>query len=148
MQTAIAALLKFYKGNVDHAFWQNFWVGESVNGMQFVSFDVSEVMMNRSADEGGVTLTIPATNAHLQLIDTAIADEYLCQIQIVEMPADVGAFDVNSSTLIAQFVGEVLAMQTDLTQIEVEIGTAMDAISGDIPGRKITTSLVGRLPSL
>jgi len=39
-------------------------------------------------------------------------------------------------------------MQTDLTTIQAEIGAAMDAISGDIPGRKITTSLVGRLPSL
>ena len=148
METAIAALLKFYKGNVNYAFWQNFWIGESINGMQFVNFDVSELMMNRSADEGGVTLTIPATNAHLQLIDTAIANEYLCQIQIVEMPANGATFDPLSATLIAQFVGEVMAMQTDLTQIEVEIGTAMDAISGDIPGRKITTSLVGRLPSL
>lgn len=148
METAIAALLMFYKGTTVFARWQNFWVNETINGTQFVSFDVSEVMMNRSADEGGVTLTIPATKAHLDLIETAIADEYLCQIQIIEMPAGVGAFDVMSSTLIAQFVGEVLVMQTDLTQIEVEIGTAMDAISGDIPGRKITTSLVGRLPSL
>ena len=148
METAIAALLRFYKGNVNHAYWQNFWVNETVNGIQFVNFQVSELMMNRSADEGGVTLTIPATNAHLQLIDTAIANEWLCQIQIIEMPADGATFDPLSATLIAQFVGEVLAMQTDLTQIEVEIGTAMDAISGDIPGRKITTSLVGRLPSL
>lgn len=148
METAIAALLMFYKGTTVFARWQNFWVNETINQTQFVNFDVSEVMMNRSADEGGVTLTIPATNAHLQLIDTAIANEYLCQIQIVEMPANGATFDPLSSTLIAQFVGEVLAMQTDLTQIEVEIGTAMDAISGDIPGRKITTSLVGRLPSL
>ena len=148
METAIAALLMFYKGTTVFARWQNFWVNETINQTQFVNFDVSEVMMNRSADEGGVTLTIPATNAHLQLIDTAIANEYLCLIQIVEMPADGATFDPLSATLIAQFVGEVLAMQTDLTQIEVEIGTAMDAISGDIPGRKITTSLVGRLPSL
>ena len=61
----------------------------------------------------------------------------------------VGAsYSVAAGTLIAQFVGEVNAMQTDLTTIEVELGAAMDAISGDIPGRKITTSLVGRLPSL
>ena len=148
METAIAALLMFYKGTTVFARWQNFWVNETINQTQFVNFDVSEVMMNRSADEGGVTLTIPATDAHLQLIDTAIANEHLCQIQIVEMPANGATFDPMSATLIAQFVGEVMAMQTDLTQIEVEIGTAMDAISGDIPGRKITTSLVGRLPSL
>ena len=50
--------------------------------------------------------------------------------------------------MIAQFVGELMGMDTDLTRINVALGAAMDAISGDIPGRKITTSLVGRLPSL
>ena len=52
-------------------------------------------------------------------------------------------YDPAAGTLVAQFVGEVVSMQTDLTTIEVELGAAMDAISGDIPGRKITTSLVG-----
>ena len=47
------------------------------------------------------------------------------------------------ATIVAAFTGEIMGMQTDLTTIEVEIGAAIDAISGDIPGRKITTSLVG-----
>ena len=38
-------------------------------------------------------------------------------------------------------------MHTDLVELSVELGAAIDAVSGDIPGRKITTSLVGRLPS-
>ena len=50
--------------------------------------------------------------------------------------------------IVARFVGEVMGMQTDLVTIEAELGAAVDAISGDIPGRKITTSLVGRLPVL
>ena len=147
MESAIAVLLKFYKDGVDHAFWQNFWVNETVNGVAFVNFNVGDILMNRTADEGGITLSLPATNAHLQFLETAIANEYLCWVQVLEMPAD-GVLDIATSTLIAQFVGEVVSMQTDLTTIEVELGAAMDAISGDIPGRKITTSLVGRLPSL
>ena len=56
--------------------------------------------------------------------------------------------DLSNATVVARFVGEVMGMQTDLVTIEAELGAAVDAISGDIPGRKITTSLVGRLPSL
>ena len=41
-----------------------------------------------------------------------------------------------------------MGMQTDLVKITAELGAAIDAITGDIPGRKITTSLVGRLPTL
>jgi hypothetical protein len=147
MESAIAVLLKFYKDDVDHAFWQNFWVNESVDGHAFVNFNVGDILMNRTADEGGITMSLPATKAHLDFLETAIANEYLCLVQVIEMP--VGAtYDVTAGTLVAQFVGEVVSMQTDLTTIEVELGAAMDAISGDIPGRKITTSLVGRLPSL
>ena len=56
--------------------------------------------------------------------------------------------DLSNATVIARFVGEVMGMQTDLVTIQAELGAAIDAISGEIPGRKITTSLVGRLPSL
>ena len=147
MESAIAVLLKFYKGSDDYAFWQNFWVNETINGVSFVNFNVGDILMNRTADEGGITLSLPATKAHLEFLETAIASEYLCQVQVIEMPVGT-SYDANTGTVIAQFVGEVNAMETDLTTIEVEIGAAMDAISGDIPGRKITTSLVGRLPSL
>ena len=41
-----------------------------------------------------------------------------------------------------------MAHETDLAHNPVELGAAIDAVSGEIPGRKITTSLVGRLPTL
>ena len=34
--------------------------------------------MNRTADEGGITMSLPATKAHLDFLETAIANEYLC----------------------------------------------------------------------
>ena len=45
-------------------------------------------------------------------------------------------------------VGEVVAMSCDLVTLSVELGAGIDAVSEDIPGRKFTTSLVGRLPVL
>jgi hypothetical protein len=147
METAIAVRLKFYKDGATFAQWQNFWVDKTIDGYGFVNFTTGEILMNRTADEGGVALSVAATQAHLQLFETAIANEHLCLIEVLEMPAGSSS-DPAQSTLIAKFVGEVVAMDTDLTQINVALGAAMDAISGDIPGRKITTSLVGRLPSL
>ena len=145
MESAIAVFIKFYKDDVDYAFWQNFW-GQST-GFDFVNFTIGDILMNRTADEGGVALRVPATSNHLQFLEAAIAEEYLAQVQVYEMPITEDYLPSNM-TLIAQFVGEVISMATDLTAIEVELGAAIDAISGDIPGRKITTSLVGRLPSL
>ena len=149
MTTAIAAFLQFYSGSTIHGSWQNFFVNKTVNGYAFTSFDVSEIILNRSADEGGVTVSMAATDNHLGFLETAISSEYLAKITLYEMPVSSSLpTDLSNATVVARFVGEVMGMQTDLVTIEAELGAAVDAISGDIPGRKITTSLVGRLPSL
>ena len=149
MTTAIAAFLQFYSGNTVHASWQNFFVNKTVSGYAFTSFDVSEIMLNRSADEGGVTVSMAATDNHLGFLETAISSEYLARITLYEMPVSSSLpTDLSNATVVARFVGEVMGMQTDLVTIQAELGAAIDAISGEIPGRKITTSLVGRLPTL
>ena len=149
MTTAIAAFLQFYNGDTVHGSWQNFFVNKTVSGYTFVSFDTSEILINRTADEGGITLSMAATSNHLGFLETAISSEYLARITLYEMPVSSSMpTDLSNATVVAKFVGEVVTMQTDLTSIQVEIGAAIDAISGEIPGRKITTSLVGRLPTL
>ena len=149
MTTAIAAFLQFYNGDTVHGSWQNFFVNKTVSGYTFVSFDTSEILINRTADEGGITLSMAATSNHLGFLETSISSEYLARITLYEMPVSSSMpTDLSNATVVAKFVGEVVTMQTDLTSIQVEIGAAIDAISGEIPGRKITTSLVGRLPTL
>ena len=149
MTTAIAAFLQFYNGSTIHGSWQNFFVDKTVSGHTYVSFDTSEILLNRTADEGGVTLSMAATDNHLYFLETAISSEYLARITLYEMPVTSSMpTNLNNATVVARFVGEVMGMQTDLATIKAELGSAVDAISGDIPGRKITTSLVGRLPSL
>ena len=149
MTTAIAAFLQFYSDSTVHGSWQNFFVNKAVSGYTYVSFDVSEIILNRSADEDGVTVSMAATDNHLGFLETAISSEYLARITLYEMPVSSSLpTDLSNATIIARFVGEVMGMQTDLVTIQAEIGAAIDAISGEIPGRKITTSLVGRLPTL
>ena len=149
MTTAIAAFLQFYNDSTIHGSWQNFFIGKTISGHTFVSFDTSEILLNRTADEGGVTLSMAATDNHLGFLETAISSEYLARITLYEMPVTSSMpTNLNNATVVARFVGEVMGMQTDLVTIQAELGAAVDAISGDIPGRKITTSLVGRLPSL
>ena len=147
--TAIAAFLQFYSDRTIYGSWQNFFVDKTVSGHTFVSFDTSDILLNRTADEGGITLSMAATNNHLGFLETAISNEYLARITLYEMPVSSSLpTDLSNATVVARFVGEVMGMQTDLVTIDVELGAAIDAISGDIPGRKITTSLVGRLPTL
>lgn len=150
MITATAIFVRFYdSANVDQARWQNFFVDNTVDGYVFRSFNSSDMLMNRTADEGGLTITMPATSDYLSFFSKAIEEAYLADIVLYEMEVTSGMpTDLTTASIVGRFVGEVIAMETNLTKLAVELGTAMDAVSGEIPGRRITTSLVGRLPTL
>ena len=155
MTSAIAAFLKVY----DHSpvegddgirlLWQNFFVGKVIDGHTYESFEVSDLVMNRTADEGGISLTIGATQSNLDFFVASAEAERLLEVVMYEMQVTTSIpQDISSGILVSRFVGEVISLGTDLTSIEVEVGAAIDAISGEIPGRRVTTSVVGRLPTL
>ena len=127
---------------------QNFFVGSTVDGYEFRSFNSSDVLMNRSASEGGLTIQLAATAENLNLFEQSLDNEWMVQVTMYELPVEQGLADLSGAVVVARFLGEVLGVQTNLTELAVEIGTALSAVDGNIPGRRITTSLVGRLPTL
>ena len=149
MTVALATQIRFYQGSNDKQKWQNFFNNQSVDGYAYKAFDTSEILMNRSADEGGVTLTMVALKDTVDFFLAAIEGEYLAEILVYEFEV-VSALPTSfaGGSVVARFVGEVQTMTLDLTQLTVSIGAAIDAVRGEIPGRRITTSLVGRLPTL
>ena len=155
MTTAIAAFLKVF----DHdpvpgdpgvrLEWQNFFIGKVVDGHAYAPFQVSEIVMNRAADEGGLTVEMPALQQHLNFFVASTEAERLLEVVLYELPMDSGMpTDKSAGVLVSRFVGEIISLTTNLTSIKLEVGAAIDAISGEIPGRRVTTSVVGRLPTL
>jgi hypothetical protein len=129
--------------------WQNFFVDKAVNGHAYRSFDSTDILMNRSANEGGLTIRMPALADSLNLFEVGLNNEWMVRVVLYELPVTTGMpSDLTNAVVVARFLGEVLGINTDLTELVVEVGTALTAISGNIPGRKVTTSLVGRLPTL
>lgn len=148
-EVGIATFLRFFTGNTDVFKWQNFFVDKTVDGHAYHSFSASEIALNRSASDGGITLELPLTKQSLFYMEAAYNEAYLIEIQLYELPLTAGIpTGIGSGTQVARFVGEVVAMSCDLVTLTVELGAGIDAVSEDIPGRKFTTSLVGRLPVL
>ena len=149
MTTAIAAQIRFYKDNATKAQWQNFWSGLTVDGYTSVNFNISNILVNRSADEAGLTLTLPTLQDYIAFFLQAIENEFLADVRLYEQEVtSTMPVDFSEMVLISRFIGEVQAMQMDISALNVSIGAGIEAVSGDIPGRRITTSLVGRLPTL
>jgi hypothetical protein len=148
METAIGVFLRFYTASGDVAKWQNFFLNKTVSGHAFRSFEVGSIVLNRSAGESGIDIEMPTTKANLDLVEAAIEDLYLVRVTLYEMPSTSVPTSLSGATAVGTFVGEVIRADVTPLLIRVEVGSAMDAVTGDIPGRKITTSLVGRLPKL
>ena len=148
-EVGIATFLRFFTGNTDVFKWQNFFVDKTVNNHAYHSFSATDIALNRSASEGGISLSLPLTKQSLFYMEAAYNEAYLIEIQLYELSLANGMpTDIGSGTQVARFVGEVIAMSCDLVTLTVELGAGIDAVSEDIPGRKFTTSLVGRLPVL
>ena len=129
--------------------WQNFFIGKTVSGHVYRSFDSTDILMNRNASEGGLTIRMPALADSLNLFEVGLDNEWMVRVVLYELPVTTGMpTDLTNALIVARFLGEVLGIQTDLTELVIEVGTALSAISGNIPGRRVTTSLVGRLPTL
>ena len=149
MTSAIAVRIRFYAEASTKAQWQNFWMNNVVDGYAPKSFQTSDILLNRSADEGGITVVLPALADDMQFFLTAIENEYLADVQLFEQEvAEQMPVSFDTMSLVARFVGEVQTMRMTISDLTVAIGAAIDAINGDIPGRRVTTSLVGRLPIL
>ena len=148
VQYSIAQRIRIYKGSRTYAQWQNYFVGKTTSGYEFQPFGVSTIQVNRSADEGGITLEGPSSTRFLNQFTQAVNDQHIVYVELLQKNDGATATDFGSFHVVAAFTGVALTMTNNLTQTRLSVGAAINAISGDVPGRKMTSSLVGVLPTL
>ena len=120
--TALAIFVRFYGATKSDVKWQNFFVDKTVDGYVYRNFQSTDVVMNRTASEGGINVTMAATADNLALFEAAIGGEWLAELVIYEMNVAGGMpSDLTGATIAARFIGEVMGMTTNLTTIGVEI---------------------------
>ena len=148
-QVAVATFLRFFTGNTDVFKWQNFFVNKEVDGFAYEPFTTGTIIFNRSMSEGGLAIEMPMTAQNLTYMEASINEGFLIEILLYELPVvDGPPTSLDGAKQVSKFLGEVIEIQTDLTVLSAELGTGIDAVAGDVPGRKITTNLVGRMPRI
>ena len=145
---SVCQQIKIYKGGKVFAQWQNYFANKVVDKHEFQPFSVSTIQVNRSADEGGITVEGPATFRFIDKFQKAVNDQHVVQVRLMEQSGAVSTPSFRDFRQIGMFTGVALTMTNNLTEVRLSVGSAIDAISGDVPGRKMTSSLVGVLPTL
>ena len=148
MARAQSQFLRIYEGDVTYQRWQSYYVNTSVTweGAQWMyqPFDADGITAGEVKSESSITITLPATTAVIEAIQTALENARLVELRMYEFDPILGNNAPQAGqTLIAAYIGEVVGASGTFTTLELELGSSLSPIGAQVPPRKFTSRLIG-----
>jgi hypothetical protein len=143
-----AQYLRIFDETSTYHRWQNYYLNTTVTidaaQWSFLAFDVDGFTSGQTGDEGGISVTLPATAFVVSAVEDAIRNGRLCELQMFEF----NTLDGNNAPqvgqqLIANFVGEVVGAGGPFETISLELGSSLSPVGAQVPPRKFTSRLIG-----
>lgn len=124
--------------------FQNFWIGQTINGHQFLPFGFSGVTVNRSGDNVDASLVFPNNEISRSWADEAIRNDWIAtvSVRIIADPTD----PTSNQTTLHEYVGQVASGGWQQSSVVFRLNSVLDAVGGDIPKRTLHQKLVGSIP--
>lgn len=133
-------------GTVQHRF-QNFWIDEDVdlngNSFSFLPFAFSGTTVTKSGDNQPAVVAFPNNDLARGWAEVAVRERWLvrCRTALINLQ------DRNSGTVIlSRYFAQIVSCTWNETALELQLASVLDAVGSDVPRKKLTRQLVGRLP--
>jgi hypothetical protein len=128
--------------------WQNYYINSTVTydaaTWVFLGFDVDGFTAGQTGDEGGVSVTLPATAFMIDTVEDALRNARLVELQMFEFDTlDGNDAPQADQQLIASYVGEVVGAGGPFESISLELGSSLSPVGAQVPPRKFTSRLIG-----
>lgn len=127
--------------------FQNFFSGEArsygTESYVFASFGYSGSVIDLQAGNIEASLVFAFNELVLNMAVEAAADKYIAEIQTVFL--DPVTFREEDAYMSDTFM--ITGFNHDSSRLSLTLASPLDAISGDAPRRKLSSYLVGSLPS-
>ena len=128
--------------------WQNYYVNSTVTfdsaSWAFLGFDVDGFTAGQTGDEGGVSVTLPATAFVIDTVEDALRNARLVELSMYEFDTlDGNTTPQADQELIASYVGEVVGAGGPFESISLELGSSLSPVGAQVPPRKFTSRLIG-----
>jgi len=129
--------------------WQSYYPGTSVTydsaTWLYVPFSCSGISAGVTGDEANVSITATATPIVVAAFEEAIEQGQLATVSFYQFDSAFGnAAPQATQQLIAAFTGQVTGGTAGLTQMTIQLGSALAPIGAQVPPRQLTTTLMGR----
>jgi hypothetical protein len=140
--------LRIFSGDSTLHRWQNYYGGSVVSVddelWSYMDFDADGLTDGDAGDEGGIRLTLPATDYVVAAVSDALRNAHLAEIKVYEFDAFLGDDAPRSDQVeIASYIGEIVSAGGPFESVNVELGSALSPVGAQIPPRKFTSRLVG-----
>ena len=128
--------------------WQSYYGDATVSwdGAQwaYVPFTAEGFTEGISGDEANITISAPAIPLVVGAFNTAIRRGDLVDITMYEFDAELGNNAPQAQQqLIARYLGQVAGGGGDLTEITIQLGSAISPVGAQIPPRTFSTAIMG-----
>ena len=123
--------------------FQNFYIGQEVDGRLFMPFGFSGTTTNRQGDNLDATLIFPNNELSRSWASQAIEEAWTAEVQVYTM----GLADSSQRTLLYEYFGQVSSGGWDETSLNLKLNTVLDAVGSNVPIRVMHRDLVGKLPT-
>ena len=150
MARAQSQFLRIYDaGGVTYQRWQNFYSNAIVTwdsaSWVYVAFTASGVASGVTGDEGGITLTLPATSVVVQAVDLAMEQARLFEVKTYEFDPVVDGVSSPPAgqTLISTFLGEITSASEAGFEFTLQLGSSLSPVGAQFPPRTMTNNLIG-----
>jgi hypothetical protein len=144
MEYAIGHFLKLSSRTAGtELYFQNFFIGETVDGRDFLPFGFSGTTTNRQGDNLIASLVFPNNELSRSWATQALEEAWLADVEVYLMNPS----DSSQRTLLYEYFGQVTGGGWDNVTLNLDLSTVLDAVDGNVPIRVMHRSLVGRLPT-
>jgi hypothetical protein len=126
--------------------FQNFHIAKTATfqgiNYTFLPFGFSGVSINRNGDNTEASLVFPNNELSRAWALTAVKESWIGRVYVMLLNPD----DVSEGQIMHQYTGQVAAGNWDETSLNLSLNTILDAVGSDVPMRRLTQSLIGKIP--
>lgn len=150
MARALSQYLRIYDSSgVTHYRWQSYYANTTVslNGAtwSYIPFVADGYTAGISGDETNINVKAPATSNVMVAFRAALKNGYLIELSTYQFDTiDGNTAPVPSQTLISTLNGQVVGGTSDLTSINLQLGSALSPVGAQMPPRNFSTALIGK----
>lgn len=128
--------------------WQNYYIGQTVTlgsaSWSYHPFESNGLVSGTTGGDSSLSIKVPATTLAVTVFQTAIDNNYLCEIKIYQFYSALQQTAPQAEQItVGTYVGEVIGISGTFAELEIQLGSSLSPVGAQVPPRKYTGSLVG-----